>query len=396
LPPDLDYRKFTLARIDAFINQIQLLHELDFPYNDSKTALTRISQHINEQKLGVENSVLETDALQSRCARATSELYVFHRFLGYITKSADPANSFEIYFSFRRLAENILGKGTQLIISSEWEYYSPVYFKIPKELKDFVFIGFPICEAENSLLVPLTGHELGHSIWFRNQFKEKYWPFVQKSLKERIPKNLDEAVISYIVEITLNKCAEYFCDFIGIGIFGESYLYAFAYLIAPKISKELNKSHPNARHRATAMIEASRTFGCTVPVNFNDLFKTQFDPLKSQEFGLEESETISLSMIDFLITDVKLLLTEKKVLYSKSDHYEKIKSELLSVIPTSSANSLADITNAAWDVFFSLDSWNVLAKAESEKVALLNELTIKSFEILEIKQRLHQDDTEVR
>jgi hypothetical protein len=108
--PRLDYKKFTLARIDAFINQIQLLRELDFPYKDSSKALDIISVLINEQREGIENSVLEGEALQSKCARATSQLYLFHRFLGYIRKSADPMNSFEIYFSFRRLAESILGR----------------------------------------------------------------------------------------------------------------------------------------------------------------------------------------------------------------------------------------------------------------------------------------------
>jgi hypothetical protein len=34
-----------------------------------------------------------------------------------------------------------------------------------KDLPDLMFIGLPACEADNALIVPLTGHELGHSLW---------------------------------------------------------------------------------------------------------------------------------------------------------------------------------------------------------------------------------------
>lgn len=247
--PEIDYRSFTITRIDAFIHQIQLLNELDFPYRDSSKALDIISQHIKAQREAIQNSILESGALQSRCARGTSQLYIFHPFLGYIRKSADPINSFEIYFSFRRLAESLLGSNAQLIISSEWDY-SPVNFTIPNELSDFVFIGLPVSEAGNSLIVPLSGHELGHSIWTRYNFEENYRLKLQGSLQASLSESFDDIEISYIIDISLIKCSEYFCDFIGIGLFGESYLYAFAYLIAPKISKRLGPSHPNATNRA--------------------------------------------------------------------------------------------------------------------------------------------------
>lgn len=388
--PNLSYKQFTLARIDAFIKQIQLIKELDFPYSDSSDALDIISEHIITQREGVKNSVLKDDAMQSRCARATSQLFEFHRFLGYITKSTDPINSFEIYFSFQRLAETILGNNTRLIISSEWEYYSPVNFTIPPELINFVFIGLPVSEAENSLIVPLSGHELGHSIWNTFNFKDNYRLILQKSLQESNSKSFEDSEISMILEISLIKCEEFFCDFVGIGLFGESYLYAFAYLIAPKISNKLTPSHPNATNRAIAMTKAVKEYGYEVPSNFEKLFKTQLNPFKTKfEKCLEESERLSFNLTKFIIADVNKLLLDKSVLYAKSTDYDRFESCLLDMVPISTAISLADITNAAWDVYFKEDKWKDLKNLnEEEKVVFLNELTIKSFEILEIKQRL--------
>ncbi len=321
-----------------------------------------------------------------------SQLFHFHRFLGYITKSSDPINSFEIYFSFRRLAEFILGKNIRLIISSEWEYYSPVNFSIPKELINFIFIGLPVSEADNSLIVPLSGHELGHSIWNSSYIEENYRSQIQNLMQKTYSDDFDKSELSSIIEISLIKCAEYFCDFIGIGLFGESYIYAYSYLITPKISHSLIPSHPNAVNRAKAMISAAKEYGYEVPSNFMELFKIQIDTFKNRfDKCLDESEKYSFQMVNTIIKDVKDFLTKKGMLYKKSFIYDKFISELLNIVPISSANSLADITNAAWDVYFMLDKWKDLNLKNEEKNIILNDLTIKSFEILEIKQRLQSE-----
>lgn len=139
------------------------------------------------------------------------------------------------------------------------------------------------------------------------------------------------------------------------------------------------------------MIKAAKEYQCDTPTNFTELFKTQLDSTKTQyEKCLEESENKSFLMIDSIIEDVKKLLVDKKLLYRRSDNYDKIKSELLSMVPTSTANSLADVTNAAWEVYFIEGKWQGLNLSNQDKVGFLNELTTKSFEILEIRQRLQQ------
>ncbi|MBN1599036.1 MAG: hypothetical protein JW894_12145 [Bacteroidales bacterium] len=387
--PSLDYKQFTISRIEAFLKQIQHLKELDFPYLDSSEALDKISKHITDQHDAVSKSVLIDDALKSRCSRASDQLFIFQRYLGYISKSSEPINSFEIYFSFRRLAARILGEHTRLIISSEWEYYSPVNFSIPTELSNFVFIGLPVAEAENPLIVPLSGHELGHSIWDNTSFDNKYRALLQTEILTKYSSSYDNTEIGYMTEVSLIKCIEYFCDFIGIGLFGESYLYSFSYLLAPKISKSLNQSHPNAKNRAIAMLKAAKHFNNDLPTNFENLFKTQLNPsINRRDKLLEISENIASSQVDALIQDVSILLKNKGVIYAKPSNYSELKSQILSGVPVSSANSLADITNVAWDVYFEENKWDDIKISENKKIAFLNELTIKSYEILEINQRL--------
>ena len=60
-----------------------------------------------------------------------------------------------------------LRRTTRLILSSEWTYQPQVY---PEKdfLPSYVLIGLPAPESSNPLLLPLAGHELGHSLWRAN------------------------------------------------------------------------------------------------------------------------------------------------------------------------------------------------------------------------------------
>lgn len=385
--PKLEYKKFAISRVDAFIRQIQLLQQVEFPYTDSTEALDSIENHFNDYRNQIANSVLTGTSLKSLCSRVFEEITRFHNLLGYLTNSADTRNSFEIYSPFRRLSAKILGDNTRLIISSEWEYYSPVNFGKHPELPDFVFIGLPVAESHNALIIPVNGHELGHSIWAKLDLSSKYRGQVQLRIDKE---KFNHPERRYITDISLIKCAEYFCDFIGIGLFGPAYLYAFSYLLAPSITKKLNTSHPNAENRAKAMMTAAGRWDFEVLDEFEELFKTQLEGTKDRRMELlEETEDIALKLIDALLCEVEKLLGDKGLLYTKSNKYDSLVDDLLMTIPVNNASSLAEIVNVAWEVYFLEDKWKSLGDLkDSDKMDLINELTLKSFEILEIKQKL--------
>jgi hypothetical protein len=372
--PKIDYKKLTLARIDAFIFQIKHLQGQDFPYPASSEALEKILKHIKTQRTLVDRTLLTNEGVHEVYTTATDQLFIFQKYLGYISNSSNPQNSFETYFLFRRLAVDILGRNLKLIISSEWEY-SPSNFDTRLELNEFVFIGLPISEVNNALIVPLGGHELGHSVWKAKKLKSKYFNTAQTLIKEKnysFIDNNDHKKIGSIAETAIKKCTEYFCDFVGIGLFGESYLFAFAYLLAPKRVTTYNHRYPQEDKRATAMSKAIEIFGFNLPENFNQLFSVHLkEPENNLEKYLSAAEEVAYELIETLILETKTLLESKDVFYKRAPNHNEIKAELISGVPTSLANSMADITNAAWDIYFTEDAWPLLVD-EGEKTEFLN------------------------
>ncbi len=385
----------TLSRFDSVLEQIRILEELDFPYKDSLDALGIVKSHLTDQRRSISESIFVGDKLASKCTVASNQLYVYHRFLGYIERSASSRSSFEIYFSFRRLAESILGSGTKLIISSEWENYSPVNFNIPDELVNFVFIGMPVSEAENPFLVPLAGHELGHSIWKSKDLRTSIQLEVQKRLTVALAGKM--AIDSGITESTLRKCEEYFCDFIALGIFGESFFYASAYFLAPAISTVSTISHPNCSKRAEGLVRASNQFGFEVPEGYESLYSTRITtPGSQREVALDATESVAFGFVDDLIGIVKGILGKSDAMYAKGETYKLALDDMKSMVPSSESRELADITNAVWELQLDDDVWSECSFSKQDKSELLKSLAIKSFEILEIKQRLQAHDIKVR
>ena len=112
----------------------------------------------------------------------------------------------------------------------------------------YVLLGLPASESGNPLLIPLAGHELGHTTWQRKSLREKYGKQIQASILDNAKKqksrydefftggldlplivgNLDPAI-----QCSLRQAEETFCDFFGLRLFAVSFLHAFAYLLTP-------------------------------------------------------------------------------------------------------------------------------------------------------------------
>ena len=113
------------------------------------------------------------------CSISLKKLQTYLPLLGFILRSTNVRNAFEAYPPLLRLARRLLGADTQLILSSEWDFIPVIYHSI-RALPKYVLIGFPAPESSNPLLIPLAGHELGHSVWkspenqpIRESFDEK-------------------------------------------------------------------------------------------------------------------------------------------------------------------------------------------------------------------------------
>ena len=82
-----------------------------------------------------------------------------------------------------------------------------------------------------------------------------------------------------------------------------------------------------------------------------------------------------------------------------TDDEPGVKQSLWNLVPAASARSMTAVVNAAWNIRLELDSWNVLtdiedeAKRRKEKLRVLRDLVLKSFEVYEFRKRLQKNKT---
>lgn len=58
------------------------------------------------------------------------------------------------------------------------------------DLPNFVLIGFPAPESGNPLLIPLAGHELGHTVWKGRSLASKYKKSIEDTILSLIELNI--------------------------------------------------------------------------------------------------------------------------------------------------------------------------------------------------------------
>jgi len=185
------------------------------------------------------------------------------------------------------LADSALQGNPELILSSEWDYVPFAYPQSLEDLRSFVLIGLPASEAASALLVPLAGHELGHAVW-RNrgiegsthvtvQYKcqelfKKEKTFVE--FKERFPeydpthmvaKEILPETIAQSVEYAVFQAEEIFCDLFAYAVFGEGYVHAFSYILAPGSASHRRSKYPSYETRISTIQQVAQQEGVSLP-----------------------------------------------------------------------------------------------------------------------------------
>ena len=338
---------------------------------------------------------------------------------------------------------------TFLVLSSEWEYMPLIRTEIlkvkgaPKLIR--LFIGFPASDSRNTLLIPAAGHELGHALWelskLRNtpQNSESEHPLLGKHFVMTIcevvqekpnlnptgiepSKLLDEWVqnpkimekFGHAIDYAKNQIQETFCDFVGLKIFKESYIKTFAYILAPGFeSPERSTKYPPLNTRRTNVIHAAVYYGVDVPEGFENLF-ADFSEIVSTEELAKQRELADLvlqrylhRLLDYaemcvdqadiepinssiIPKDVDLGIRENKLAERRRQaqlREEKILNDFFNKVPASDCISLADIINAAWRAYERKNIWTSIIN-EEERLALLNNLVMKTIEVLDLEKRL--------
>ncbi|MEQ1830798.1 MAG: hypothetical protein ABL921_32910 [Pirellula sp.] len=286
--------------------------------------------------------------------------------------------------------------------------FSPHTYVDNVTLSDFVLIGLPASESANPLLLPTAGHELGHTIWNKMIDTKTYYGRLTDSVLAYIRANWVEYQRQYpelkikedalggdmfaqrtwvpARESAFRQAQEIFCDFIGVRIFGESYLNAFAYLVSPG-SLQRSPRYPDVRIRAGYLTRAIQQYGGSSPTGYSALFAKH---PSSPEFMQRTADASVDNVIEDLLKDADQILSNAGV-----PNPDPIKiSEIHSlynrlIVPARNSMALSNILNAAWAAYLDPSLWKDMPQIR-DSIFVLKELTLKNIEVLEIESRLKE------
>jgi hypothetical protein len=412
--------EYARRRIGAFLEEIKHVSESEFPYPDSEAALSQLRELFQRKyaRLLQLDERSNLSVVTRECTLALGWLVRYLPRLGFILRSTNVRNAFELYGPIFRLAGKILEpntilskRKTRLLLSSEWDY-SPLIFRDDPELPNFVLIGLPAHESANPLLIPLVGHELGHSFWSKNELRRVFAPrvataivtiisrqdrwsryqslFPQPSLTSGQLFTNRDAVQTWQQSLlwALKQAEETFCDLLGLKLFGTSYLNSFAYLLSPKLPFGRNMSYPSLTVRTRNQVKASHEYGITIPTNYEANFRQDNLP------SLTPTDTFRLSLADEslqvvlpeLINKVREIVDTTPLKPPEADGTAKAKARMEGLVPAEDCGCLAEILNAAWQIYDTYPkTWDSLPRVKDNKEKILKELVLKSIEVFEIQ-----------
>ena len=313
-----------------------------------------------------------------------------------------------MYGPLLALARQVIDPDIRLVVSSEWDF-SPFTMPHGTTLEGFVFVGMPATVPEKALLVPLAGHEFGHSVWVVRDAQAKFEPLVFRAVWNQIRGRLDEVMKAChvaeepeLLELegrrawqsarswTLQQVEESFCDLVGLRLFGEAYLHAFGYLLAPGLAAHRLPIYPHPRSRAELLAHAATRWGITPPAGFVDLFPPSKAGAGSPGglFG-ELADAAASDLAEELLTEVETHAAECAVALPRPAMVEAVRQDLAMVVPgDQEAATLPEVLCAGWRVRTDAGMWASLSHIRAERHRVLDDLILKSAEVLEYHERI--------
>ena len=121
--------RFARLRTRAFLAEIANVAQSEFPYSDSEDALILIEGVIKEisDQLDQFDDKSDPATVRLTCSLSLRALFLFLPVLGFILRSTNVRNGFEVWRPLLRLSRQILEPDatdrdhkTRLVLSSEW------------------------------------------------------------------------------------------------------------------------------------------------------------------------------------------------------------------------------------------------------------------------------------
>lgn len=401
--------RHALAKLNLAFNQLVSLQSDETPNPDTDFALSQISavfQKLQNQADAVEGSA-DAGLMSAVAADITKQIVIHLPLLGFIRRSSNVRNAFEFYGPIVLLARQLLGRETRFIHSSEWDYSPFTYPKLYEHLKDFVLIGLPASESSNALLLPLCGHELGHHVWekknIHNNFTqrivsavvdqivarrvtfEKHFPVARGADKKKL---LSDIVLRAAWDPArvwaLRQAEEVFCDYMGVRIFGESFLYAYEYLVAPELGFHRTPFYPSSYDRAMYLEETARSRGVPVPADYAKQFR-------SEAVRGTQRQRLLLSIADEVVRSTVADLADAAWTFCANVGVPELSPsdssfEAIVLCLPPETPRLSEIMNGAWRANLDESLWTEQPKRKQNKSRILNDLVLKALEVIEANE----------
>ena len=361
---------------------------------------------------GIDQETAEP-VVQSFCIRATSDIVDALELLGFIVNSTSVRNAFEVHQCLLDIANTLISNNAKLLLSFEWDYVPFTYPLNVPALPNFVVIGLPASEANNALIIPAAGHELGHSAWryhsidknfelilrdtIINLIKNNHWADFLKftsdliSLQEDVDGLIGRQLWKRSYEWSLSQVEELFCDVVGLIIFGTSYLHTYSYLLAPKFGEVRSGSYPSSKTRPIYLGRAAKSLGITVPTDFIERFEPQTEPYDKGQFSallLQLADAAVEILFDEIYETAKSLCKDKGFIPPLEKDWAPLADAFRSSVPAANGNTLANIINAGWVVYRDRQGTTLLQSSARRPMVTINELLLKSIEVLEVENLL--------
>jgi len=407
----LDFIDYAKQRYEAAIAEINRLKNSEFPYDQIREALVALEDLFTRQVSSLKKLKLTSSPsiAKNACGQTLACLFGYTPFLGFIVRATNVRNAFEVYSPALRLAKQLLGPDTKLLLSSEWDY-SPFILMTP-ELPNFVLIGVPAFESSNPLIMSLAGHELGHNAWSKEMLGRKHDPDIKKEVLTALMGKHWAEFTSFQPTAThanlttdmfvqpawlpafayaSRQLEEIFCDMMGLRIFGEAFLHAFAYLLSPGIPGERYPLYPSVVIRARHLEAASKLLGVDCPTGYQDLFSKEQDITSpATRLLCSVADDATAQLVDKVTKDAFRIADDKGLPTRDPAKVQKIVESFAMVAPTDGRNTMTDIINAGWICKKRDDLWTNVPQIRPEtKSQVLADLILKSLEITEFYDRL--------
>lgn len=393
-------------RIASFIDQIDVLAESSFPHDDGKHVLDTIRERFLELEQMLELPPTAKDDLADRiCFHISEVISEYTEILGFVLRSTNVRNAFELHYVLKEMVEQVLETETDLLISSEWAFV-PFTYPIGIELlPDVVLIGSPAPESQNPLIVPLAGHEIGHSAWRVTNVEDAFSERLNKAVDAAIQAHKraldekpgeDDLVTRSSVAVLRDRCAEHalhqleelYCDLVGLYLFGSSYLFAFDYLLGPGGS-DRSLDYPSDAQRMEILTKGAEELGIDVDPALGQHWTASTCAADQRRFVSIVDDAVA-TLVDDLKAHVQELMDSRGIAPPSADGIVKVYEAFAQSQPYAERATLGEIISAGWR--FLQGEGGLAHKGKRETYKVLCDLIWKTIEVAEFLEKKRKPD----